>query len=103
MSPCFNIQACKFIEKYGKDNDYNFLHALNGGEYYIKELGYWLDGYDKNKNVVIEYNENNHWHRNHKEKDRRRRKEIIDFLKCRFILVSEKVGNQHGISEYLYK
>jgi hypothetical protein len=103
ISPAFNLDACKLIDEYGKKNGYNFQHALNGGEYHIKKLGYWLDGYDKEKNVVIEYNENNHWHRKNTKKDENRRLEIIDFLKCRFILVVEKPGNTHVISEYLYK
>jgi hypothetical protein len=38
--PNFNPQACKIIEEYGKMNGYNFQHALNGGEFHIKELGY---------------------------------------------------------------
>lgn len=103
MRPAFSIRACKFIDEYGKQNGYTFQHALNGGEHHIEKLGYWIDGYDKEKNVVIEYNENNHWHRNNKQKDEQRRIEIIDFLRCKFILVEEKVGEQHGISEYFCK
>lgn len=103
LAPRFSVRACDFIEKYGNENDYTFQHTLNGGEYYIKELGYWIDGYDKNKNVVIEYDEYNHWHRNNQKRDEERRKEIVDFLKCKFILIKEGIGNQHGISEYLYK
>jgi hypothetical protein len=80
-----------------------FQHALNGGEYHIKELGYWIDGYDKHQNVVIEYDEYNHWHRKNRIKDENRRKEIIDFLKCKFILITEGVGNTYGISEYIHK
>lgn len=89
MRPNFNPIACKLIDEYGKQNGYNFQHALNGGEFYIKELGYWLDGYDKEKNVVIEYYENNHWHRNRIEHDENRKKEIIDFLHCEFIILRE--------------
>jgi len=38
--PSFNKSACKIIDEYGKNHDYNFQHALNGGEYHIEELGY---------------------------------------------------------------
>ena len=71
--PNYNIEACKIIEEYGKENGYNLQHAENGGEYYIKELGYFLDGYDKNKNVVIEYYERHHYTLgNLREKDLKR-------------------------------
>ena len=57
--PMFNPKACEFIDKFGKDNGYNFQHALNGGEYQI--IGFSLDGYDKEKNVIIEYDEPKHY------------------------------------------
>jgi len=85
--PNFNPAACKLIEKYGKKHGYNFQHALNGGEFHIKELGYWVDGYDKNKNVIIEIDERHHFDSNGnlKEKDIHRQNEIIEHLKCEFI------------------
>jgi hypothetical protein len=55
ITPNFNPKACEIIDAYGKEHGYNFQHALNGGEYHIKELGYFVDGYDKEKNTVIEY------------------------------------------------
>jgi len=86
-SPAYNPEACKIIDEYGKENDYNFQHAENGGEYNIEELGYWVDGYDKEKNVVIEIDEKHHFDidGNLSEKDTQRQKEIEDFLKCEFI------------------
>lgn len=86
-APNYNANACYIIEEYGKINGYNFIHALNGGEYYIKELGYWVDGYDSEKNVVIEYYENHHQNKKQKEKDERRKREIIQALKCKFIII----------------
>jgi hypothetical protein len=67
----------------GNENGYSFQHAMNGGEFYIEELGYWLDGYDSINNIVIEYNEKHH--RRQTVKDEKRKKEIIEFLKCKFI------------------
>jgi hypothetical protein len=83
----FNISACLLIEEYAKKNGYNFQHALNGGEYYVEELGYWLDGYDKEKNVVIEIDEDHHFDNNGnlKRKDIYRQKKIEKLLKCKFI------------------
>lgn len=85
--PNFNIQACKIIDEYGKNNGYNFQHATNGGEFFIEKLGYWVDGYDKNKNVVIEYYEK--YHQKQIEKDILRKKEIINYLNCKFIEIFE--------------
>lgn len=85
--PSYNPTACKIIDEYGKKHGYNFQHAMNGGEFYIKELGYWVDGYDKDKNVVVEYQET--WHKYKIEKDAQRKKEIINFLQCKFIEIKE--------------
>ena len=63
------------------------MHAENGGEYYIKELGYWVDGYSPNKNIVIEYYEK--YHKQQKERDRQRKEEIIKLLNCEFIEINE--------------
>jgi hypothetical protein len=87
IHPGYNPKACYIIDEYGKQNGYNFQHAMNGGEHYIKELGYWVDGYDKNKNVVIEYYEKNH--KQSIKKDRKRIKEIKTFLKCQVIIIRE--------------
>ncbi len=81
---------------------YNFQHAMNGGEYHIKELGYWLDGYDEDKNTVIEFFENNHWHRKNKNKDLNRGKEIVDFLGCEFIILREQIGGIY-LPEYFLR
>ena len=87
MFPFFNKDACALIDEYGKKHGYQFQHAMNGGEYHIKELGYWVDGYDSEKNVVIEVDEAHHFdvNGNLSEKDIRRQAEIEDFLQCKFI------------------
>jgi hypothetical protein len=84
-SRSFNPKACEIIDDYGKTNGYNFQHALNGGE--ISCAGYMVDGYDKEKNVVIEIDEKQHFDfdGNLKEKDVKRQKEIENELKCKFI------------------
>lgn len=88
-----NPTACKFIEEYGKTHDYKFQHALNGGEFYIKELGYFVDGYDREKNVVFEYDEAHHFSNGKlKQKDIQRMIEIKNYLKCKFIRYNEKIN-----------
>jgi len=87
LQPNFNPEACKLIDEYGKSYGYNFQHALNNKEYYIPELGYWLDGYDKDKNVAIEVDESHHFNSKGElsGKDVQRQKEIEQTLGCKFI------------------
>ena len=86
--PNYNPDACKLIEEYGKKHGYNFQHAENGGEFHIKELGYWVDGYDKDKNVVIEYDELYHYKNGSlRERDIKRQCEIEEHLECKFIRI----------------
>lgn len=85
--PSFNIEACKIIENYGKLYGYNFQHAMNGGEYFISDLGYWVDGYDVEKNVVIEYYEIGHKY--YIEKDEIRIQNIKNHLNCDVIILRE--------------
>jgi len=59
-----------------------------GGEYYIKELGYWVDGYDKKNNTVYEFDEE--FHKYQTEKDKKRQKEIKKILECKFIRIIPK-------------
>lgn len=83
IMPNYNPAACRLIDEYGKLHDYSFQHAENGGEFHIIELGYWVDGYDKEKNVVIEIDEP--YHRRQQEKDTERQRLIVEHLKCKFI------------------
>jgi very-short-patch-repair endonuclease len=87
--PRYNTKSIKIIEEYGKQYGYNFKHAENGGEFYIKELGYFVDGYDVEKNVILEIDEKNHFDNNGKlkEKDQVRQLEIEKLLKCKFIRI----------------
>lgn len=86
IQPRYNVNSIDLIENYGKNNGYNFQHAENGGEYYIKELGYFVDAYDKEKNIVLEVDEPVHY-KNGKlcKKDILRQKQIKKFLGCKFI------------------
>ena len=83
----FNPIACKIIDEYGKENGYKFQHALNGGEYSC--AGYMVDGYDKEKNTVIEIDEKQHFNADGtlREKDILRQKEIENEILCKFIRI----------------
>lgn len=88
ICPNYNPDACELIEQYGEKYGYNFQHAENGGEHHIKDLGYFLDGYDEKQNVVIEVDEAYHFKNGELcEKDKRRQEEIEEHLGCEFIRV----------------
>lgn len=100
ICPMHNKNACDFMDNYGRTNGYNFQHALNGGEFYIKELGYFVDGYDKEKNVIFEFDEKHHYdiNNNLKEKDILRMNSIKQHLNnCKFIRYNERLNE---IKEY---
>ncbi|MCK9445521.1 hypothetical protein M0Q50_01340 [bacterium] len=83
--PNFNKDACEIFDYISLEKGIHIQHAMNGGEYYIKELGYWLDGYDKENNIVYEFDEKYHEYK--KEKDLIRQKEIEHYLNCEFIRI----------------
>lgn len=88
ISPNYNPSSIPIIEETAKKLGITDLqHAENGGEFYIKELGYWVDGYSREKNVVIEYDEQHH--KKQTKKDEQRQKEIMDYLRCEFIRIKE--------------
>lgn len=89
LAPRYNKDSITLIEQYGKQHGYNFIHAENGGEYFIKELGYFLDAYDPFNNVALEVDEKHHFdvQGNLLDKDKQRQKEIQDILKCKFIRI----------------
>lgn len=89
VQPNYNFVACQKIDEYGKQYRYNFKHAMNGGEYYIKDLGYWVDGYDKERNTVIEYYEKAH--NSSVMQDLNRETEICNHLNCDFIILWENM------------
>lgn len=77
--PGWNPKACDLFEKFDKINNTLGHHARNGGEYYIKELGYWVDYINHDLKLIIEYDESHH--ERQKEKDKYRQQEIESFYK----------------------
>lgn len=90
--PPYNKNGCLFFDKIMEKTNTFIQHALNGGEFHIKELGYWVDGYDKENNIVYEWDEERHHYLdgNLTEKDIKRQKDIENFLNCKFIRLREK-------------
>ncbi len=92
--PRYNRNSISILEQKAKELGITDLqHAENGGEFYIKELGYWADGYSKSKNIWIEIDEKRHQRLKQKEKDIMRQQEIEQFLKCKFIRIKYNLEN----------
>lgn len=99
----FNKKACEFMDQWGPKNGYNFEHAMNGEELYVE--GYWVDGYDREKNVIFEYDEPKHHFlkragMKRTPKDLLRMERIQKHLKCIFIRYNELTN---VIEKYEYK
>lgn len=94
--PSFNKKACEYFDLLMLETNTHIQHALNGGEYHIEELGYWVDGYDKENNIVYEFDEKYHFNKNGslKLKDIQRQKLITEHLKCKFIRINYTEFNQ---------
>lgn len=90
ITPNYNKKACELFDNISSNDNVNIRHALNGGEYRIPSLGYWLDGYDIENNVVYEYYEKSHFTKGKlKDRDVNREIEIKKLLKCKFIRIKD--------------
>ena len=89
VSPSFNPIGCEILDRISSEKNVHIQHAMNGGEFYIKYLGYWVDGYDKENNIVYEIDEKLHYdfNENLKEKDIKRQTQIQEYLGCQFIRI----------------
>jgi hypothetical protein len=80
----YNIDACKYFDSLNAERGWNLIHALNGGEFKVGR--YYVDAYDANLNIVVEYDEPRH----HLKGTRRNEKDIVreqyikDTLHCTF-------------------
>jgi len=95
ISPIYNPAGCQYFNQLMLESNTFIQHAENGGEYYIKELGYWVDGYDKENNIVYEYDEDHHFaYGKICERDLRRQQEIENLLGCKFIRINARNKNK---------
>ena len=92
--PRYNKSAIPILEQIAKEHGWNIQHAENGGEFYTG-IGYFVDAYDKEKNIVLEYDEPVHYEdiENNilREKDLKRQNEIIEHLHCEYWRYNEKM------------
>ena len=89
--PNFNERACVLFDDISSKTGVYIQHGLNGGEYNIPELGFWVDGYDSVNNIVFEFDESRHFNKDGslREKDVLRQREIEKYLQCTFIRLNE--------------
>ena len=81
--------ATQVIENLNKEKNFHFQHQLSGGEFQVGP--YFLDGYDKENNIVFEFNEKSHYKNLKKvEKDEYRRNYILEKLNCKFFVFNTK-------------
>ena len=85
----FNPSACKYFDILNETNGWNLQHAMNGGEKRI--LCYFVDAFDKDRNIVIEYDEPHHFTWNGKlcRADIVRMNDIISHTGCKFLRYNE--------------
>lgn len=91
MTPRYSLRGCDYINSLNERMGWNLQHAENGGE--IEVCGYYLDGYDKERNIAFEYDESKHYKDVYnnilREKDIIRHKIIMEHLKCKFYRYNE--------------
>jgi len=91
-----NPLACQFIDDLNKERGWNLQHALNGGE--VELYGYFVDGYDKQRNIVFEYDEPHHNKSKKKEKDIIRQNEIMNAIKPNlFVRYDKQTGTLYNV------
>ena len=95
----YNEDSIPIIEQFGEDNKYKFIHAENGGEFQVPGTTFFVDGYDPENNVVIEFDEKYHMTSTQRELDKERQDIIGNILQCKFIRIDE-TGH---IKEYNYE
>jgi len=76
--PNWNPKACEYFKEYDSIHGTNGQYATNGGEYRIKELGYWVDYINHEMKIIMEWDEKRHFDSNGNlnEKDILRQDEI---------------------------
>lgn len=98
--PRYNKNACKYINELNTINNWNLQHAENGGEF--KVCGYFVDGYDKERNIVFEYDESTHYKDKEnnilKDRDFQRQLNIINELHCEFWRYNEYLNLLYQIT-----
>jgi len=75
-----------YFTKMEKERGWNGIYyGKSGKQYFLEHLGYWVDYYEPNLNIVVEYDEPRHYRYGIlTERDMNRMKEIKSHLRCQF-------------------
>lgn len=94
--PNYNTRSIAYLDQLSFERGWHLQHAENGGEYNTG-IGYFIDAYDKDLNIVVEYDEPAHYigditTNTLRPKDIERQNNIIDLLHCTFYRYNEATG-----------
>ena len=88
LMPMFNNKACAFFDLLEKQLGWDGSYATKNREHSI--IGFFLDYYEPNLNIVIEWDEKHHYRFGKlKEKDIIRENQIKNKLNCNFYRINE--------------
>jgi hypothetical protein len=85
--PGYNPRACETFDELNRIYGLNLRHAENGGEVCI--MGYFVDAFDLENQLIIEYDEKYHNNQKHKRKDEIRQSNLIRVTGFTFIRIKE--------------
>jgi hypothetical protein len=88
----YNVKSCGFIDKINELIGLNLQHARNGGE--VQLYGYFVDGYDKDHNVIFEYDEPTHHHPYKVKRDSIRQQDLIGEIKPSLFLRYDEINDR---------
>jgi predicted nucleic acid-binding Zn ribbon protein len=90
--PNYNKSACNWFKTFDEINQTNGRYAsFGGGEYFIDNLGYWVDYVNFDKKIIIEWDESRHHQVKRKNKDQIRQEKISKlFSDFNFIRIDEE-------------
>ena len=106
--PAYNKEACEFFKRFDIGNCTSGRYAVHGdGEYYIKELGYFVDYINFNLQLIIEVDEKHHFDINGDliARDIQRQKEIQElfphyaFMRIKEEDMADKIINNFEVSK----
>jgi len=86
--PKYNPNSIIYIDMISEKLIIPIQHALNGGE--KKFTRYWVDGYIKEHNICIEWDEKHHSSKKQIEHDKIRDKFLINSHNCKIIRINER-------------
>jgi len=102
ISPNYNPKTIPIWNEINETLGWKLQHAEDGGEFHVIELGYWIDAYDKERNIAIEFDEYKHFRNGILiDKDVIKQKEITEFLGCKFYRIKYNQTWQEVLSEYI--